>query len=323
MISPISFLWRQFSGPQIQAITQAIWQYFRTTYDRTLEYFRTFSLNTATNEHLSLIGIFQGLARPLIAIPEKGVFWFTNAYEYVDDPNNPGHKIPSYDYPSTEGFSSVEEYPNGVGGKFSANTAPGNYRQLPPALFRRILRANSDSDAELGSLKTLDDILFGVWRLNHSAVTPPTYKFTFTNRVDYPRNTPGDIIVDLGMTGDWQYPYETQAEIKLLGKTVYYPIPKLVAEITPGDARADPIGLIRILVHTQDDIYGLDAMWEGVGTPSDVVDDGENPEWSMSAVTTSELLQMWARDNTWIDEEGPSEDFYPLSLEALEDMWNT
>lgn len=321
MISPLSFIWRQLNGPQIAAICAATWKYFHDTYDSILEYFRTFSIETATDDHLTVIGVWQGLARPLVPVPQGEVFFFTEVYGYIEDPDNPGHLIPDSSYPSVRGFAEVPSSFTGTGGKFAGQTVPGDYTKVPAAMFRSLLRANSDSEGYLGSLIALDDMLYSLWRRTHSAVAPD-YTFEWSTLEAHPTYTPGDIFVDLGMTGDWEYPYETQAEVKLLGKTIYYPIPKLIPILHEGDSSADPLGFVRILVRSEEDVYGLDAMWAGEGTPSDTVDNGEEPEWDVSPITIAELTTMWGTGSTWIDVEGPAEDFYPISEEDLGEMWN-
>ncbi len=321
MISPISFIWRQLNGPQITAICRATWSYFYNTYDSILEYFRHFSIETATDKHLTLIGVWQGMARPLLAIPREDAFFFNEVYGYIEDPDNPGHLIPDSNYPSDRGMSEAPSSFTGAGGKFAGQTTPGNYKQIPSAMFRAMLRANSDSKGHLGGLIALDDILFALWQRTH-VTTPPEYIFEWSTLDTHPTYTPGDIFVDLGYTGDWEYPYETQAELKLLGKTVYYPIPKLIPIIHEGDGFAEPYGFVRILLRTEGDVYGLDAMWAGTGTPSDIVDDGEDPEWEVSDITNAELSTMWSHDNSWIDEEGPSADFYPLTTTEISEMFS-
>ena len=325
MINPISFLWRQFNGPQISAICQALYLYFKQTYDNVLEYWDKFSIDNVTStDHLTFIGIIQGLARPLIPIPDESVFWFTETYGYkLGDGIEPqtwyeGHKIPDVKFPDEHGFSSVNDIQRG--GKLQEVADPGGYDYVPDYLFRALLRGNASSVGELGSLIALDDMLYEIWKKDRPTTTP-AYRFTWATPAANPMYTPADVFVNLGVTQDWNHPYETQAEIKLLGNTVYYPIPKLIPVIREGETELDPAGWVHILVFTQDNVYGLDAMWAGIGTPSDTTS-GADPDYDVSAITTIEEQQMWAQDNSWADEEAPTEELVSLTVDEIQSMWN-
>lgn len=326
MINPISFLWRQFTGSQVNAIATALWQYFKDSFDGTLEYYRNLKIANANDDHLTWIGILQGVARPLIPLPDESYFLFTETYGYEEgDGAEPetwyaGHMIPDSGL-NPRGFGSVN---NSEGGRLTDVKGIGDYEYIPATIFRAVLRANSSSSGVLGSLVVLDDILYTIWRIDH-LTTPPVYTFTFANRQANPRNTPGDIFANLGVTGDWKYPYETQAEVHVLGNTVYYPMPKLIPVLREGDSQIDPIGLIRILLRTDESVdpvvYGLDAMWAGEGTPSDTVNDGEEPEWDLSPLTVFEVMSMWNTDQDWLDDPDPSEEFVALTTADLNGMW--
>lgn len=324
MINPISFLWKQFNGPQITAICQALWEYFHDTYDSFLEYFNKLSISTANSDHLTWLGILQGLSRPLIPIPDEDMFWFTEEHGYIDDPDNPGHLIPDAEFPSTHGFATEDGFPYGDFARLDSEKFTSGYHYIPDYLFRAVLRGNSSSKGYLGSLIALDDIMYSIWRIEHPTV-PPVYEFSWGLGAN--NTTPGDIYLDMKVTGDWAYPYETQAEVRLLGSSVYYPIPRLYPILHEGDSTIDPYGFIRILLHTEEDeegnlIYGLDSMWAGEGTPSDYVANGQDPEFDVSPITQAEENLMWQQDNTWIDEEAPGIEFVSLSLDEISDMWN-
>lgn len=325
MINPISFLWRQFNGPQITAICQAIWQYFHDTYDAYLNYFHSFGIDTVTQtDHLTFIGILQGLARPLIPIPDENTFWFTEVYGYKDGNGMEpitwyaGHKIPDAKFPDDHGFSSLNDIQRG--GKFQEVSDPGGYDYIPDYIFRALLRGNASSEGLLGSLVALDDMLYEVWKKDRPT-TVPAYVFTWANPTDNPRYTPADIFVNLGVTQDWNHPYEVQAEIKLLGNTVYYPIPKLIPVLREGETELDPAGWVRILVATQAGVYGLDAMWAGIGTPSDTAA-GPDPDYAILAISDTELQTMWTQNNSWADEEAPGGELVSLTDEEIHNMWN-
>ena len=166
----------------------------------------------------------------------------------------------------------------------------------------------------------MDDMLYEVWKKDRPT-TMPAYVFTWANPTDNPRYTPADIFVNLGVTQDWNHPYEVQAEIKLLGNTVYYPIPKLIPVIREGETELDPARWVPILVTTQAGVYGLDAMWAGIGTPSDTAA-GPDPDYAILAISDTELQTMWAQDNSWADEEAPGGELVSLTNEEIHNMWN-
>lgn len=331
MIQPLQFVWKQFTGSQVGAVCHGVWKYFKDNYDTTLEYWRNLTIDTANNSHLTLIGILQGLARPLIPLPDEKYLLLSETYNMV-----PGHgvlpgedtsdwKIPDAEYPSVRGLATQEGYPFEEGfGVFDEIQTIGGYQCVGSEIFRRILKGNSESDGYLGSLVALDDILYELWRYNHAEIEP-VYRFNWCKLEANPLNTPGDIIVDLGTSGDWYSGYEIAAEIRVLGRTIYYPIPRIIAKLVEGDAQVDPVGLIRIRAltdYTADPIvYGLDAMWAGEGTPSDTVDDGVNPEWTMSPLQIFELTAMWNGTSTIIDDPDPSEDFTAIDESSLANMW--
>lgn len=319
-------MWRQFNGPQITAVCNAIFEYFQDTYDKTLEYLGKFKISTANESHLTFLGILAGYARPLIPIPDEQMFWWGEEFGYIDDPDQPGHLIPDSQYPVEHGFNESELVDGAsssmslVGGKLDEVSANDEgYSYLPGYIFRAFLQGNAISQGANASLVTLDNQLNEVWKIEHD-VTAPVYRFNFIEASN-PRYTVGDIFVDLGVTGDWAYPYETQAEIKLLGSTLFYPIPRIIPQLREGDSTIDPYGFIRILINTDEDTYGLDAMWAGEGTPSDYIANGEDPDFAVSPITEPELQMMWSRDNTWQDEEAPTLELQALSVDEITDMW--
>ena len=321
MLNPISFLWRQLNGPQISAICQALFDYFKNLCDENLDYFNDFTLDTANSEHLSLLGALQGLARPLVPIPDEALFWFEEPYEYVEGKGMlpelefPEHKVPAKNFPSIRGFSAG---PNEEGGVFAEEKdANGDYKYIPDYIFRQVLKSNSASTGNLGGLVVLDDILTALFQKENPGLTP-IHKFSWHN--DIKTGTPGDIHVDLGVSGDWTHPYEIFAEIKELGNTIYYPIPRLFAHIAEGDSQLDPVGFIRILIYSTDSVYGLDAMWEGTGTPSDIVLDGKSPDFSVEPITTEMLTAMWRASQTWVDEPSPDY-FIPFTPAEIANLW--
>lgn len=238
MINPISFLWRQFSGPQITAICQALWQYFVTSFDTILDYFNAVTPTTANTQHLTLLGSLHGLSRPLIPIPDEDKFIFVEPYDYelgygVEQSTwTESHMIPKdAGFPSTHGLGSLNS--RNTGGVFSDLADTTGYSHIADYIFRAFLQGSIDSEGYLGGLKTLDDMLYAAWNKDHPN-TIPAYIFRWARLDINPTYNQADVFVDLGVSGDWAQPYQIQAEIKLLGHTVYYPIPRIIPVLTEG-----------------------------------------------------------------------------------------
>lgn len=199
-------------------------------FDPLMEYFRNFSILTANDEHLSIIGVWQGLARPLIYVPDGNTFFFTEAYGYRKDPTKEGHLIPNTNFPSQRGFAEVG---SDVGGVFAMNTRKTNYvyKQLD-VVYRELLRAFTESDGELGSLTALDDMMYALWKRNHKNGEVPIYQFSWAD--DKSAFTIGDLFLDMGDVIYWEYPYEVYAQLKLFGQTLWFPMPQLIPILREG-----------------------------------------------------------------------------------------
>lgn len=209
-------MWRQLNGPQISAVCKAIWLYFKDTYDEILEYFNSFSIDTATDAHLTTIGIIQNMARPFTEISTAEEFTMSEPYEYENDE-------PTSDYPSYSGFATGAALEGGL------LTDENHYisNKISDVIYRKILKVNSITEGRPGSLVALDDILIAL----HNSDIAPTYRFEFTNLTDNPRNTPGDLIIEMGSVVAWQNAHEVYAEMLILGRTLYFPIPTLLPRI--------------------------------------------------------------------------------------------
>lgn len=228
MIAPIDWLWKQFRGPQISAIANAIFEYFRATLDPILDYWNRFTIATANSEHLTIIGALQGIARPIVFVRDNKYFWFSQVPEE-------GTYYPSVPYEeSPHGLSSLDNIM--VGGKFSdfESTQEGDYRLVSDALYRLILQSANTTKGEQGSLIWLDDMLYTIWKRVQPSRNP-TYSFTILDSespaVTQHLRSIGDAQVDLGAERDWGEDLfaELLAEVNLLGSTIYYPNPTLYA----------------------------------------------------------------------------------------------
>lgn len=227
MINPITFLWRQFNGPQIKAFCQGIWLYFKETYDWNMEYWRRLSIATANEDHITTIGALHGLARPLINIQADDFALFTTV-----PPE--GTYYPSIPYrESPHGLSAVNNM--SYGGRFSevGDISTFNIQKLDIAMFRTILKASVKSQAKLGSLAYLDDILWGIWcaqQGTEEVAAPYTFKILQEEDLEqYYNRACGDIVVNIGRDVYWGEYNQILAEFNLLGRTVYYPTPTLYA----------------------------------------------------------------------------------------------
>lgn len=150
MIRPISWYWRQFGGSHIEAVLQGIYRAVVNAFDDKLDYFNNFSIATAEDNHLTVIGFLSGITRCIIKVTSETYFYFTRVIEHDND----------------HGVSVV---PNGterpVGGQFIDLYDPEftETNQLAPAgPFRRLLELASQSRGSVRpvvSLRLLDDLL--------------------------------------------------------------------------------------------------------------------------------------------------------------------
>lgn len=226
MIHPISFIWKQFTGSQVLAFLNGLFTYFKETYDANLEYFRHLSIANANDSHLTFIGILQNIARPHIVLPNSENFLFSSIWSYTDDPDNPGHRIPSTGYPSDVGFAEVG---GSLGGRLAEvdEFFEGVSNLISPRVLRGLLNANAKSSGYLGSLVALDDIIY-----SQILGTTIPYEFRFITANDTEKNyAAGDCIVDLHSINSYISPLELFLEIQIFGKTIYAPVPRIVPEL--------------------------------------------------------------------------------------------
>ena len=82
MILPIQYLWKQLDGPQVKGLTKGVEEYWKSLFDDKLDYFNNISIDTANDDHLTLMGLLSGLIRPVIQEPDKTFFYFTEQAEH-------------------------------------------------------------------------------------------------------------------------------------------------------------------------------------------------------------------------------------------------
>ena len=216
MILPVRYLWEQLDGPQVSALSDALFEYWKDVFDNKLEYFNNISVATASDVHLTLLGLLAGLVRPNITEADTEYFYFT---EYAED--NFQH-----------GFSDLNE-PN-IGGKFSRiNAGVGMHNtSLDAEHYRALLRAWINGDGDIGSLQLLDDICNELTKLDLGSVTP-FYQFEFMEQgPSLPADrAPGDVYIDMRTMRSWNNPLHVYAVIQGIANSAYAPQPRIFVSI--------------------------------------------------------------------------------------------
>ena len=214
MILPIKFLWEQLDGPQISAISQATFEYFKQMLDDKLDYLNTLSVDTANDDHLTFLGILANFTRPVISVPDKEFFFLTEHAEQG----------------STHGFSSIDD--RLTGGRLTGiEGATSEARPLNTEHYRLLLKAYIEGRGELGGLTLLDDICYKLSKLDQPNAEP-FYTFEFMEGENIPAGrAPGDIYIDIGTLADWNNPMQIYAILRGLGNSTYWPVPQLFISI--------------------------------------------------------------------------------------------
>ena len=210
MILPINFLWQQLNGPQITAISQAIYEYWKQMFDNRLDYLNNLTVDTATDSHLNLFGIIANFVRPVIQVADKDFFLFTEHPEHDND----------------KGFSSLGA--RSIGGRFVGMAgATTGARALDTEFYRLLLKTFSQSEGEIDSLVLLDDLCHALSVKDGSAGTS-SYEFSFVEDVEQGTGRgPGDLYIDIGSVADWINPLQIYAILTGLSKSVFWPLPRI------------------------------------------------------------------------------------------------
>ena len=214
MILPINFLWNQLNGPQATAITQAIFNYWKSIFDNKLTYINSLSVDTANTYHLTFLGALANFVRPTVSEADTNYFYFTEDEEA-----------------GNHGFSGDGK----PGGKFAKlGEGQGNKKVLLDAeYYRSLLRAFIRGKGEIGSLELLDDICYSLYALNTSTADIPTYKFVFMEGDNIPNNrAPGDVFLDMDNAADWSNPLHVYGTLKAVTESMYSPQPRVYVSIS-------------------------------------------------------------------------------------------
>lgn len=214
MILPVKYMWEQLDGPQIKAIEEATFEYFRQMLDPKLDYLNTLSVDTANDAHLTFLGILANFVRPVITVPDKDFFFLTEDVEHN----------------SSHGFSSLDD--RLLGGRLvGIEGATTEARPLNTEHYRVLLKAYINNEGELGGLKLLDDICFALAKLDQPD-SAPFYRFEFMEGDNIPEGRSyGDVYIDIGSLSDWNNPMQIYAILRGLAKSTYWPVPQLFISI--------------------------------------------------------------------------------------------
>ena len=216
MILPIRYMWEQLNGPQMSSISDAMFEYWKSIFDDKLNYFNTISVETATDVHLTLLGLLSGLIRPTISEPDREYFYFTEYEEPL----------------SRHGFGDIND--PSVGGRLVKldTGATVHNTSLDTEHYRALLRAWVTGEGEIGSLELLDDICAELTRLDLGPDTDPFYQFFFMDAGNIPADrAPGDVYIDMRSIDNWSNPTHIYAVLQGLANTCYAPQPRIFVSI--------------------------------------------------------------------------------------------
>ena len=225
MILPVRYLWEQLDGPQVSAVSNALFEYWKSIFDDKLEYFNNISVDTASDIHLTLLGLLSGLVRPVIQEPDRDFFYFT---EFAENP-------------TTHGFSDLADLT--VGGKFSKLDSSSNIHNtsLNEEHYRALLRAWVNGEGDIGSLQLLDDICNELTKLDLGDITP-FYQFEFMEGDDIPVDrAPGDVYIDMRSSSNWNNPLHIYAVIQGIANSAYAPQPRIFISIGVSGQVSPPV----------------------------------------------------------------------------------
>lgn len=226
MILPVRYLWEQLDGPQVSALSDALFEYWKSIFDIKLDYFNNISVDTASDVHLTLLGLLAGLVRPTITEADSDFFYFT---EYAES---------DFDH----GFSDLED-PT-VGGKFSrVDSGIGMHNvSLDGEHYRALLRAWINGEGDIGSLMLLDDMCAELTKLDLGDVEP-FYQFDFMEQgPDLPSDrAPGDVYIDMRSADNWHNPLHVYAVIQGVANSAYAPQPRIFVSIGASGRVSTPL----------------------------------------------------------------------------------
>lgn len=216
MITPVKYFWEQFNGPQITAICKAIFEWLKLLFDRTLNYFNGWNINTVNSYHLTTVGILMGIGRPILPPVTTTQFFFTRTSPGGGNQHNNVH-----------GFSEIG---GDVGGRFEDVTIISREKDfLQDNYYRALLKAIQESEGEAGSLTLLDDICKAINDVNNTPLFV-NYEFSYYER---PEGRPGDVRLFMGRVTDWEIWNYAKTAITAVTEVLYKPEPTVFVEAEP------------------------------------------------------------------------------------------
>lgn len=225
MVLPVRYLWEQLDGPQVSALSDGLFEYWKTIFDNKLEYFNNISVDTASDIHLTLLGLLSGLVRPTISEADSDFFYFT---EYAES-----------DF--KHGFGDLEN-PD-IGGRFSRTDSgiTTHNVSLDGEHYRALLKAWVSGEGDIGSLQLLDDICNELTKLDLGDVTP-FYQFDFMEGDHIPNDrAPGDVFIDMRSAENWHNPLHIYAVLQGIANSAYAPQPRLFVSIGASGRVSTPL----------------------------------------------------------------------------------
>lgn len=224
MIRAFRFIWEQLNGPQVTGVTQSLFEYMRSSFDKWLDYWYTLSNTTANEAHLETFGMLKGIARPNVLMKDENYFVYSTLPEgyYEDDPvqHESGHGI---EHGSEAGFDSLvpDNKPVGLGGKFYLSVnVKGSIMPLPAGYYRMLMKGAFTCRGTRNSLDLLDSIMAALADHDalHRKVDNP-YKFVILPE--------GDIDIYVHGQSTWSNPPALNGSIEACNKTLFGPRPVL------------------------------------------------------------------------------------------------
>lgn len=225
MVLPVRYLWEQLDGPQVSALSDALFEYWKAVFDDKLEYFNNISVDTASDIHLTLLGLLADLVRPNISEIDTDFFYFT---EYSESE-------------FSHGFSDLEDLSKG--GKFGRlDTGISIHNMsLDGEHYRALLRAWISGDGDIGSLQLLDDMCNELTKLDLGNITP-FYQFVFMSGNDIPADrAPGDVYIDMRSAENWNNPLHIYSVIQGIANSAYAPQPRIFVSIGTSGRVSTPL----------------------------------------------------------------------------------
>lgn len=269
MILPIRYMWEQLNGPQVSALSNALFEYWKAVFDSKLDYFNNISVETASDIHLTLLGLLSGLIRPNISEPDHEYFYFT-------------------EYPETDfrhGFGSVDD--PSIGGRLTKVDAGGGVHNvsLDAEHYRALLKAWVSGKGDIGSLQLLDDMCYELTKLDLGNDVTPFYQFVFMEGDDIPEDrAPGDVYIDMRDADNWRNPLHVYAVVQGIANTAYAPQPRIFVSIGISGRVNTPA-----FTPVEGTYTGPQTITIGVSNPADATiyytTDGSNPTTSSPQYT--------------------------------------